>query len=119
MAEKFEVNAKTILEFMDKYPEGSAMDFVAWLVRQEWAAEEAETQAKILDSLTEGDLADPDLFEKLNEIQEKRNTLKESLDEADKVSVSEDFEEYTTPVATGVVTPLNFEFNETEFRNSV
>lgn len=88
MAKKFEVNAKTIQDFMDKYPEGSAMDYVAWLVRQEWAAEEAETQAKILDSLTEGDLADPDLFEKLNEIQEKRSTLIESLDEAEKYSES-------------------------------
>ena len=86
--ERFKVNAQTIQEFMDKYPEGSAMDYVAWLVRQEWTAEEAETQAKILDSLTEGDLADPNLFEKLNEIQEKRSTLKESLDEAERYSGS-------------------------------
>ena len=80
MTERFGVNAKTIQEFMDKFPDGSAMDYVTWLVRQEWDAEEAETQAEILDSLTEGDLADPDLFDKLSAIQEKRNTLKESME---------------------------------------
>lgn len=80
MAERFGVNAKTIQEFMDKFPEGSAMDYVVWLVRQEWDAEETEAQTQILDSLTEGDLADPELFDKLSAIQEKRNTLKESME---------------------------------------